>query len=336
VSLRPSLAVRFVCATLPLLATAYATGCTNGTPASAGASPGATPSPVASASAAPAPEASAAASRSAFDGARAYADLQKQVAFGPRVPQTPGHAATRDWILAELKKSAGNAGRQDFTFPLGGGRNLAMSNLYARFNPDAKKQVMLCAHWDTRPSADQEIDAAKRRKPIPGANDGASGVAVLLELARVFAAKHPTVGVQIVLFDGEDYGPGIEQMFLGARQWAKRPPLPRPDYAILIDMIGDKDLTIPREANSERNAPEINDKVWGAAAQLGYLQFQSVVGQEIMDDHLPLQQAGWKAIDLIDFNYGPWHTLDDTPDKCSGDSLKVVGDVLARVVYDEK
>lgn len=303
------------------------------------ASPSAPAPSASSASSAVATSASAGAPpavRSAFSGPRAFEDLKKQVAFGPRVPETPPHDACRDWILAELKKSAGNASRQDFIFDLGGGKKLAMSNLYARFNPEAKTQVMLCAHWDTRPQADQEIDPAKKKLPIPGADDGASGVAVLLELARVFAAKAPSVGVQLVFFDGEDYGPGEERMYLGAVEWAKHPPLPKPDYAILIDMIGNTGLSIPREKNSELIAPEINDKIWGAAANLGYLEFGTQPGLMIDDDHIPLQRIGWKAVDLIDFNYGPWHTLDDTPDKCSPNSLKAVGDVLAKVVYDEK
>jgi glutaminyl-peptide cyclotransferase len=272
---------------------------------------------------------------SAFDADRAYADLKKQVDFGPRVPNTDGHDKCRDWLIAELNKSLGNAKRQDFDYQLPD-KTLHMSNLLAQVNPDAKKQVMLCAHWDTRPTADMEIDPKKQKQPIPGANDGASGVAVLLELARVFAAKKPDVGVQIVLWDGEDYGPQVNHMFLGAKHYAKDPAVPRPDYAILIDMIGDKDLGIPREQNSQNVAPEVNDKVWKAAAALGITQFQDKVGQPIEDDHIPLQEAGWKAIDLIDFDYGPWHTLDDTPDKCSPASLKAVGDVLARVVYDEK
>lgn len=283
--------------------------------------------------------ASAAPSASAgFNADRAFADLKKQVAFGPRVPNTEGHAKTRDWLLTQLTEiTGGRASRQDFTQVVRG-KTLKMSNLVAQINPTAPRQVMLCAHWDTRPTADQEIDPVKRKMPIDGANDGASGVAVLLEVARVLAAKPlgPTVGVQIVLFDGEDYGPGLENMFLGARHYAKKPALPKPDYAILIDMIGDKDLNIRREVNSENNASEINDKVWKAAQALGIKAFQYGVGYEIQDDHLPLQAAGWKAIDLIDFDYAPWHTLDDTVDKTSPASLKAVGDVLIKVIYDEK
>ncbi len=272
-----------------------------------------------------------------FDAKRAFSDLQKQVDFGPRVPMTKGHDAALDWLVKELEKSAGenNVRRQAFSMPLSGKR-VPMTNIIAQFNPTAKKQILLCAHWDTRPTADQEIDAEKKKQPIPGANDGASGVAVLLELARQFAAKPPPVGVQIVLFDGEDYGPGNDRMYLGAKYYARRPARPLPAYAILIDMIGDKDLQLWREQASETNAREINDKVWNAAAALGAKAFQPGVKYTITDDHLPLQEAGIKAIDLIDFDYAPWHTLDDTPAQCSPASLKTIGDVLAKVVYDEK
>ena len=192
---------------------------------------------------------------SGFDAKRAFADLQKQVDFGPRVPLTKGHDAALEWLVAELEKSAGenNVRRQAFSMPLSGKR-VAMTNIIAQFNPTAKKQVLLCAHWDTRPTADQEIDPEKKKQPIPGANDGASGVAVLLELARQFALKSPAVGVQIVLFDGEDYGPGDDRMYLGAKYYARRPARPKPAYAILIDMIGDKDLQLWREQASETDA----------------------------------------------------------------------------------
>jgi Zn-dependent M28 family amino/carboxypeptidase len=270
-----------------------------------------------------------------FDAARAFADLQKQVAFGPRVPGTTGHTNTRDWLVEQFRPHVDTVKLQNLerTFD---GKTLPMSNIVAEINPQAAKKVMLCAHWDTRPTADLEIDPAKRKLPIAGANDGASGVAVLLELARLFKAKRPGVGVQIVLFDGEDYGPDGDRMYLGAKHYAKNPALPKPAYAILIDMIGDKDLNIFREQHSENNAPEINDKVWKAAEALGVKQFRYGVRYAVEDDHIPLQEAGWKAIDLIDFDYAPWHTLDDTVDKCAPASLKAVGDVLAKVVYDEK
>lgn len=283
---------------------------------------------------APAPVA-AVASPITFDSTRAYADLKKQVAFGPRIPGTTGHASCRDWIISELTKAGVKASRQDFSLTLDG-KKLPMTNILAQINPEAKKQILLCAHWDTRPTADQEIADDKINKPIPGANDGASGVAVLLEVARQLQKNPPkNTGVQFVFFDGEDYGPHTDRMFLGAAHYAKNPALPKPNYAILIDMIGDKNLEIAREVNSDRMAPEVLDKIFGAAKALNVKQFVNETGPEIMDDHLPLQAAGWKAVDLIDFDYGPWHTLDDTPDKCSPASLKAVGDVLAKVVHDE-
>ena len=276
----------------------------------------------------PAPPASSGPS----DATRAYADLKKQVAFGPRTPGSVGAAACRDWAIAEFSKALGvPAKRQDFTM-LARGSRIAMTNVLAHYNPTAKRQIMLCAHWDSRPSADMEISADKKRKPIPGANDGASGVAVLLEVARQLKSSGVEVGVQFVLFDGEDYGPGIQDMFLGAKYYAKNPILGRPEYAILIDMIGDKDLQIGREYNSDRAAKDINDRVFGAAAKLGVKEFINAPGHEIMDDHLELQRIGWKAIDLIDFDYAAWHTLDDTPEQCSGESLKKVADVLLAVL----
>ena len=281
------------------------------------------------------PAAAPAASPYGFDATRAYGDLQAQCAFGPRYSGSAGYPKMRDWLVKSLSDASGlPAKRQDFV-GTPGGKSLPMSNVYVAFNPQAKTQVLLCAHWDTRPTADQEIDPAKKKMPIPGADDGASGVAALLEVARVFKKKAPTVGVQIVFFDGEDYGPGDKEMYLGARAYAKAMPLPKPTYGVLIDMIGDSSLKIYREQFSEDNAPGINDKVFNAAALLHENGFNNVVKYAITDDHEPLQKVGVKIIDLIDFDYGPWHTLDDTPDKCSGASLQSVGDVLAKVVYDE-
>jgi Zn-dependent M28 family amino/carboxypeptidase len=307
---------------------ALITGCSNAAGGSASLPP--------LASAAPSATPAAATSPYNFDKTRSFADLKTQVDFGPRYSGSEGYPKMRDWLLKTLTEASGvEAKRQDFSAKPGG-KTLNMSNVYAHINPDAKTQVLLCAHYDTRPTADQEIDPSRQKQPIPGANDGASGVAVLLEVARILKAKPPTCGVQIVFFDGEDYGPGEPEMYLGAKAWAKSLPLPKPTYAILIDMIGDKSLQIYREQASEDFAPEINDKVWKAASALNASSFQNPVKYTISDDHIPLQGVGIKAIDLIDFDYGPWHTLDDTPDQCSPESLRTVGDVLAKVVYDEK
>jgi Zn-dependent M28 family amino/carboxypeptidase len=185
-----------------------------------------------------------------------------------------------------------------------------------------------------------EIVESKRRAPIPGANDGASGVAILLQLARMLRAKPPGIGVIIVLFDGEDYGDfeRDEGVFLGARHFAANMrKVATPEYGILLDMVGDKDLRIFREAISERRARRINSLVFSIARELGHRRtFVDELGEAITDDHVAINDAGVPCIDLIDFDYGPWHTVDDTPDKCSAESLRIVGEVVAEVVYREK
>lgn len=273
------------------------------------------------------------AKRPVFDGSRAFQLLQKQCNFGPRPVGSEAHKRTRDFLLSEMAKYADNTVAQDFTY-----RGMRLTNVIGLFNPQAKRSVLLCAHWDTRPTADEEIDADKRRKPILGANDGASGVAVLLELARLFKEKKPAVGVIIVLFDGEDYGDFLqdEGVFLGSRHFAKNRTGYTPEFGILLDMVGDKDLNIYREANSEEFARHINDKVFRIAQELGYgKHIINQAGRNIIDDHIPLNEAGIPTINLIDFDYGPWHTLEDTPDKCSPASLAMVGNTVAEVIYRE-
>jgi len=277
----------------------------------------------------------------AFDKDNAFDLLKKQVDFGPRYPGVAAHAATADFIVSQLKTNADEVTIQQFTQTIDG-KKLDLRNIIARFKPTAKQTILLAAHWDTRPVADMEVDQAKRAQPIPGANDGASGVAVLLELARVFAKQKPDVGVIMVFFDGEDYTtnpPSSQDMFLGSKYFAAhldaRTKLAI-RYGVLLDMIGDKNLAIHPESNSVEAAPAVVNKVWSAARSLGYReQFVPSVKYSISDDHLPLIAAGIKTIDLIDFDYGPWHTVDDTVDNCSPDSLKIVGDVVSRVVYEE-
>ena len=281
--------------------------------------------------------------RAAFDGARAFDLLKKQCEFGPRYAGTPGHRAAAGWIKSQLEGLADVVIPHSFERTVND-RRLTFQNIYAVFNPAASHFILLSAHWDTRPMADQEIDSAKRSKPILGANDGASGTAVLLELARVLHASKPSVGVVMAFFDGEDYGATPEAMFIGSEEFARHwGTLVRPrgreiayDYGILLDMVGDSDLQIPKEKFSSQAAPKVVEKVWSAARRAGHGDvFLDEERYMVNDDHLPLLEAGVKCIDVIDFNYAYWHTLDDTPDKCSAKSLQIVGEVIEKVVYEE-
>lgn len=277
-----------------------------------------------------------------FDGDAAFRLLQRQVDLGPRVPGTAAHLAGASFIENELRKHAERVEVQSFTAEPAG-KSLPMRNIIGWFNTKAARWVLLAAHWDTRPTADMEIDSVKKATPIPGANDGASGVAVLLELARMFGARDPNIGVAMVFFDGEDFGPGSDAMFLGSRYFAQnlaslrlndRPV--RFDYGILLDMVGDRNLQLFRERNSVDAAPNVVDKVWAIAKELGHEEFRKGIRYTVSDDHVPLIRAGVKCIDIIDFDYAPWHTLDDTPDKCSPRSLCIVGEVVATVIYAEE
>ncbi len=273
----------------------------------------------------------------AFDENRAWSDLQQQVAFGFRIPGTEAHRTTRDWLVSQLMTSSTNVTLQPFSAVLNG-TTVQMWNIVAQYPAKialSKGTILLAAHWDTRPTADHDPDLAKRKLPISGANDGASGVAVLLEIARQLKANPISANVTIVLFDGEDYGPSTDKMFLGAKYYAAHLPTVKPRWGILLDMVGDKDLDIYREPNSEQYAKAVNDRVFTAATRLGYLRtatqpgfVNSVYARRIMDDHIPLIQAGVPMADLIDFNYPYWHTTADTVDKCSAHSLKIVGETV--------
>lgn len=268
-----------------------------------------------------------------FDENRAYEYLKKQCAFGPRPPGSEAHKKTRDYLYLELKKYSNNVILQDFTYK-SGGKELKLTNIIAFFGPDTQKKILLCAHWDTRPFADEDPDPQKRNIPIIGANDGASGVAVLLELAKAFHKEKPPFKVIIVLFDGEDYGKDVKDMFLGSKYFAKNIKTEWiPEYGILLDMIGDKDLDIYIERNSLENAPDVVKKVWKLANKLGFKEFHKKVGYSITDDHIPLIEKGIPCIDIIDFNYPYWHTLGDTPDKCSPESLGIIGRLLIELIY---
>jgi glutaminyl-peptide cyclotransferase len=279
-----------------------------------------------------------------FDGQHALEYLQKQCDFGPRVP---GSEASKNCLLfleKELQQSADKVVRQDFQYhDQVRNKYINMTNLIAAFNVKSSQRMFLAAHWDSRPLADRDPVVENRDKPVPGANDGASGVAVLLELARCFQAARPEIGVDIILFDGEDYGREghLEDYFLGSRYFARVMHNYRPRYGILLDMIGDAQLSIPIEGFSQEYLPHIVRKIWNTAASLGIYQFNNESGDYVNDDHRMLIDQGIPCIDIIDFNYPDasqryWHTLADTPDKCSDESLQAVGTVLLHVIYNER
>ena len=273
---------------------------------------------------------------SEFDGTRALAYVEQQLAFGPRVPNTVGHRQTGDWLERELRSRADTVIVQAFTHRTGRGDTLALRNFLAQFQPRATERVLLLAHWDTRPKADKSPNLGQQRLPVPGANDGGSGVAVLLGVADALKARAPVVGVDLLFVDGEDYGDFSDstETLLGSRYFARHLPAGyTPLYAVLFDMVGDKDLEILQEGNSVAFAPEVVQRVWSIAERIGYGRvFVSRVGDSFTDDHLPLQQVGIRAIDVIDFTYPYHHTTDDTIDKVSAASLKIVGDVAVALV----
>ncbi len=276
-----------------------------------------------------------------FDGKKSFEYLVAQCDFGPRVPNTPAHEKCLAWMQKEVQQYADAVNLQPFTHTGYEGQTLSMTNLIASFNLKATTRILLLAHWDSRPRADQDPDPKKRNQPILGANDGASGVAVLMEIARHLKEQPPAVGVDMLFDDGEDYGKEGDNAnyLLGARYFADHLPQNfHPYYGILLDMVGDKELEIMKEPYSIQYAPDVVNLVWSTAKQLGVYQFSDREQRAVLDDHLPLDQVGIRTIDLIDFQYPDgtnryWHTTADTPDKCSAESLEAVGKVLMYVIY---
>src|SRR5436309_4822273 len=272
-----------------------------------------------------------------FNGRTAFAYLERQMAFGPRIPGTAAHRQAGDWLLAEMRGRADTVIVQDIRHVTRQGDTLHLRNFLARFRPAATERVLFLAHWDTRPHADQSQNLGQQRLPVPGANDGASGVAVLLGVADALKAKPPALGVDLLFVDGEDYGDfskDSDDVLIGSRYFAAhQPPGYPPLFAVLFDMVGDKDLQLYYEANSQAFAPEVVDRVWRTAADLGYGgTFIPGVKHSLTDDHVALQKAGIHAIDVVDFDYPYWHTPEDTIDKVSAASLQVVGDVAVALV----
>ena len=264
------------------------------------------------------------------DAARVFTHLVAQVACGPRTPGSPGVECCRKYMLDQLRKCSSRVGTQRFSVkdPYGAD-SLHFVNIVANFYPERAHRVLLGAHYDTRPWADRDSGAA-RDLPVLGANDGASGVAVLLEVAQALSTWDPGIGVDLVCFDGEDYGKESELDYycMGSKYFVRTMGNYRPRAMILLDMVGDRNLRIPVEGNSQRSAPQVVEALYGAAAALGVTQFVRLPGPSLYDDHYPFVQAGIPAVDLIDFDYPEWHTTRDLPDQCSPESVAAVTRVL--------
>ena len=283
--------------------------------------------------------------RTAFSGETAIAYARAQLAFGPRVPGTPAHVAAGDWIVARMRERADTVIEQRWTHRTRDGRSLPLRNVLARFKPAATERVLYLTHWDSRPVADDDPTAANRGTPIPGANDGASGVALFVALGDVLKATPPSAGVDLLFVDGEDWGQfpkasgwdslAVADVLLGSKYFAEHLPSSgyQPLFGVLWDMIGDRDLQIFHEQNSLDQAPEVVARVWNTAQELGYSRwFVPQARYAVTDDHIPLLRKGLRVIDVIDLDYPDHHKLSDTIDKISARSLQIVGDVAYTLV----
>ena len=272
------------------------------------------------------------------DGARAHRRVVTQVNFGPRSPGTPGHAKMVDWIAAELERAGARVERQRFIDSTLGTKE-ELVNLIGHFGAprpgSALGPLVLCAHYDSRPFADQDPDPARRKDPVPAANDGGSGVAVLLEIGDLMAKKPAPCPVDLVFLDGEDQGldEAPDTFCRGSRGYAARLGNPKPRGAILFDMVGGRDLAIYTEGFSLERASNLTQLVQEGARSVGASHFHAETRHHVIDDHIPLLDAGVPAVDLIDFDYPPWHTTHDLPDQVSPQSLAEVARVAAWLVY---
>ena len=292
-----------------------------------------------------------------FDADSAYSFVARQVAFGPRVPGTATHRNCGNYLVDKLRSYGADVITQDVDLKAYNGDLLKSRNIIARFQPEKEKRVMLCAHWDTRPWADSDPNKANHYKPLPGANDGGSGVGVLLEIARQLVAVPTTVGVDIILFDAEDYGlheNDVEKYAsvtnswaLGSQYWSRNPHefAYSPKYGILLDIVGAPGSQFKQEGISLHYAPTVVRKVWKQAKAAGYSNyFVDEEGGYITDDHLYVNNtAGIPCIDIINCDpespngFGPYHhTMKDDMDWIDKETLKAVGQTVLYVIYSEK
>ena len=289
-----------------------------------------------------------------FNKDSAYAYIASQLSFGPRVPGTPAHEKCAGYITGRLKSWCTDVTVQKCRMAAYNGKMLEGKNIIASWKPELKNRILLCSHWESRPWADQDPDPKNRRKPVDAANDGASGVGVLMELARQFSLKEPAIGIDIVLFDLEDYGPpqdestGADKWWgLGSQYWAQNPHKQgySARYGILLDMVGASNATFLLEGFSQQNAGDIQQKIWDIANRIGYSSyFLYEKGGLVTDDHVFIMKyMNIPVVDLIHLDrdsesgfYHTWHTTHDVLSTIDPATLQAVGQTLLTVVYEEK
>ncbi len=278
-----------------------------------------------------------------FSGENAFQHLIKQCSFGPRNPGSEGHKNTLNYYLNTFKGLADTVFTQSFEDEMPRTRaKVKMNNVIAQFNRESNKQIMISAHWDTRPWADTG-SIMKKEMPILGANDGASGVAVIIELAYIFKQNPPPIGVSLVLFDAEDYGvPGDSWTYCkGSQYFARNLPISYPEYGINIDMIADRQPEFYIERISYQQNASLVLELWELSEELGLKAFKKQAKDSIFDDHVPLYEiAGIPAINIIDFDYpndktNYWHTHNDIVQNCSPNGLYQVGTLLVNHIYNK-
>ena len=290
----------------------------------------------------------------AFDADSAYTYVENQVKFGPRVPNTQAHKDCGNYLASELKRFGAKVYEQEATLTAYDNTGLEAKNIIGSYNPDNDKRILLFAHWDSRPYSDHDPDPANHRKAIDGADDGASGVGALLEIARLIGQNDPGIGIDIIFFDAEDYGTPefvndykADTWCLGTQFWTKNPHVPnyRADFGILLDMVGAKNASFFKEGTSLRKAPDIVDMVWRTARDLGYGKFFiNAAGSSIVDDHqYVIEGRNIPCIDIIntdpesDHGFGwYWHTQKDNMDNINRETLKAVGQTVLEVIYNRQ
>ena len=295
----------------------------------------------------------------AFNGDSAYYFVKRQCDFGPRVPGSLPHQQCAEWLVNTLNGYADTVFVQDFKVRIYDGKVMNGRNIIAAFNPNAKKRIIVAAHWDSRPYADNDPDEANWRKPIDGANDGASGCGIMMEMARVMKTHRidENTGIDLIFFDLEDYGSprwlddserDDLSWGLGSQYWSTKPHLSNYSayYGILLDMVGASNPRFPKEYYSQNNSAWVLNKVWRTAREMGYDEyFVNELGDPINDDHIyMIHYAGIPAIDIIDLVGDPdrtscffpyWHTLNDNIDCIDVKTLQMVGNVMLEVIYNE-